>query len=93
MKSDLQQAPGVGPSIAADLQALGVTSLAALARQDPEALFEQLCAQRGERIDPCVLYVFRCGVYFAASKCHDPELLKWWNWKDRKLDPTYRHGR
>jgi hypothetical protein len=30
-----------------------------------------------------VLYVFRCAVYFANNSTHDPELLKWWNWKDR----------
>ncbi len=26
--------------------------------------------------------MFRCAVYFASSEKHDPELLKWWNWKD-----------
>ncbi|MGA3073400.1 MAG: helix-hairpin-helix domain-containing protein, partial [Bryobacteraceae bacterium] len=31
----------------------------------------------------CVLYVFRCAVYFASEAEHDPELLKWWNWKDQ----------
>ena len=30
-----------------------------------------------------VLYVFRCAVYF-ASKQHNPELLKWWHWKEKK---------
>jgi hypothetical protein len=34
-------------------------------------------------VDRCVLYVFRCAVYYANNKTHDPELLKWWNWKDR----------
>jgi hypothetical protein len=33
-------------------------------------------------VDRCVLYVFRCAVYFASEAEHDPELLKWWNWKD-----------
>jgi hypothetical protein len=28
-----------------------------------------------------VLYVFRCAVYYAGHREHDPELLKWWNWK------------
>jgi hypothetical protein len=32
-----------------------------------------------------VLYVFRCAVYYASHEVHDPELLKWWNWKDRAL--------
>jgi hypothetical protein len=29
-----------------------------------------------------ILYVFRCAVYCASNENHDPELLKWWNWKD-----------
>jgi hypothetical protein len=31
-----------------------------------------------------VLYVFRCAVYYATEKEHDPELLKWWSWQDPK---------
>jgi hypothetical protein len=42
-----------------------------------------LCELRGKHIDRCVLYVFRCAVYFAAVKEPVPELLKWWNWKDK----------
>ena len=38
---------------------------------------------RGGYMDSCVLYVFSCVVYFANNSNHDPELLKWWNWKDR----------
>ena len=33
--------------------------------------------------DRCVLYAFRCAVYYASHTTHDPNLLKWWNWKDR----------
>ena len=28
-----------------------------------------------------MLYVFRCALYYASNDIHDPELLKWWNWK------------
>jgi len=86
MKSELEKAPGIGPSISADLGDLGVNTLSELARQDPEELFARLCSQRGERIDPCVLYAFRCGVYFARHSRHDVDLLKWWNWKGRTLN-------
>jgi hypothetical protein len=81
---ELQQIPGVGPSIAQDLRDLGVRHVADLNGADPEALYEQLCTLRGEHIDRCVLYVFRCAVYFASHEAHDPERLKWWSWKDRK---------
>ncbi len=30
-----------------------------------------------------VLYMSRCALYFAENTVHDPELLKWWHWKDR----------
>lgn len=75
--------PGVGPSIAHDLMGLGYREVRQLRGEDPERMYQDLCALRGEHIDRCVLYVFRCAVYFAANTVHDPEMLKWWNWKDR----------
>ena len=84
-RDELQMIPGVGPSLARDLRALGVTSLATLRRRNPERLYTELSRIRGARQDPCVLYVFRCAVYFARTPQPDPRLLKWWNWKDRKL--------
>lgn len=84
-RDELQTIPGVGPSLARDLRALGVTSLATLRRRNPERLYTELSRIRGARQDPCVLYVFRCAVYFARTPQPDPRLLKWWNWKDRKL--------
>ena len=82
---ELLRIPGVGPSIARDLHDLGVHSIRALARRDPERLYERLEALTGVHQDPCVLYVFRCAVYFAREEPHDPELLKWWHWKGRRL--------
>src|SRR5262249_15366133 len=80
---DLQRIPGVGKSIVRDLMNLGVRSVGDLRGDDPEALYERLCAYQGTRVDRCVLYVFRCAVYFASNDQHEPDLLKWWNWKDR----------
>jgi hypothetical protein len=85
MDESLQVIPGVGPSIARDLEDLGVERVPDLRGRDPHEMFEALCAMRGERIDRCVLYVFRCAVYFARSRRHDPELLKWWNWTDERM--------
>lgn len=84
---ELQRIPGVGPSIARDLHDLGVTSIAALARRDPERLYQALNQRTGVIQDPCVLYVFRCAVYFARTPRPEPELLKWWNWKGRRVQP------
>lgn len=81
-KTDLQRIPGVGKSIAQDLLDLGINEIKDLKNQNPEVLYEKLCALRGQHIDTCVLYVFRCAVYFASRKRHDPYLLKWWHWKN-----------
>ena len=80
---DLRTIPGVGVSIAADLAGLGIGRVRDLEGRDPNRLYERLSAQRGERMDRCVLYVFRCAVYFAETPDPERELLKWWNWKDR----------
>ncbi|MBW8041138.1 MAG: hypothetical protein FVQ85_14200 [Planctomycetes bacterium] len=31
-----------------------------------------------------MLYVIRCAIYYASNTDHDPKLLKWWNWRDKK---------
>lgn len=80
---ELQVIPGVGKSIANDLWDLGLRSIDDLKNKDPEELYLKLCAIRGRHIDRCMLYVLRCAVYFASNDTYDPELLKWWNWKDK----------
>lgn len=80
--AELRTIPGIGPSLAADLLSLGVRRIADLKGGDPQALYDRLCEQTGVHQDRCVLYVFRCAVYFAGTRRPDPEKLKWWNWKD-----------
>jgi len=82
--SELQQIPGVGPSIAGDLQGIGVTQIAQLKNADPQELYDAVCDATGEIHDRCLLYVFRCAVYYAstAKTQHDPDKLQWWYWKD-----------
>ena len=81
----LRAIPGVGPSIAADLRALGIKDPTALRGKNPERLYARSNALRGAVQDRCLLYVFRCAVYFANTSRHQPELLKWWNWSDDAL--------
>jgi hypothetical protein len=82
--AELSRIPGVGPSIASDLYLLGVREVAELRGRDPESLYAELCREAGRRVDRCVLYAFRCAVYFASEAEPDPEMLKWWNWKDHQ---------
>ncbi|MGD9872919.1 MAG: DUF4332 domain-containing protein [Kiritimatiellia bacterium] len=80
---DLCRIPGVGLSMARDLLDLGITSVDDLVNRNPQKLYDDLSRQRGCHMDRCVLYVFRCAVYFASEPNPDPEKLKWWNWKDK----------
>ena len=83
---ELSTIPGVGKSIAADLKALGVRRVKDLRGRDPERLYLKSNEIAGTAQDRCLLYVFRCAVYFAETegRRRDPEKLKWWNWKDGK---------
>jgi nucleotidyltransferase/DNA polymerase involved in DNA repair len=79
MKDDLQSIPGIGVSLAGSLRSIGIKSTEDLKNKDPEALYKKLC-KKG-KTDRCVLYTFRCAVYYASGG-KDKKLLKWWNWKD-----------
>ena len=81
---ELQTIPGIGKSLSKDLVDLGYKKVSELKGADPEAMYQELMIIRGQHIDRCVLYVFRCAVYYANTTVHDPALLKWWNWKDVK---------
>lgn len=83
MKTDLRTIPGVGTQIERDLIALGYDSVASLAGEDPEQIYERDCIRRGCRVDRCMLYVYRCAVYYADHAEHEPEKLRWWYWKDK----------
>lgn len=86
MKSWLQIIPWIWKIIAHDLVEMGFTEVEDLRGQNPEIIYEMTNKLRGSVQDPCLLYTFRCAVYFADTppEKRDPELLKWWNWKDRK---------
>ena len=79
---DLMQIPGVGPSIARDLVGIGIKGVEDLKGRSPERLYAASNRARGVVQDPCLLYVFRCAVYFASTKRPSPEKLQWWYWKN-----------
>ncbi|MBI4666549.1 MAG: pathogenicity locus [Nitrospinae bacterium] len=80
---ELMTIPGVGKTIAGDLLEIGIQHVRDLKGKDHEELYAHMCARAGTRVDRCMLYVMRCAVYYASNTKHKPELLKWWNWKDR----------
>ncbi len=81
---DFMVIPGIGKSIAGDLWELGYRSLDDLKNENPEKMYSAFCKLAGTKVDRCLLYVFRCAVYFVSNKKHNPDLLKWWNWKNKK---------
>ena len=80
---ELRTIPGVGKSISLDLWNLGIHSVRALKNKNPEILYRRHCALAGQPVDRCLLYVFRCAVYYTSHNRHDPKLILWWNWKDK----------
>jgi Pathogenicity locus len=84
---ELQVIPGIGKKMAEELWNLGIHTVSDLKDRDPEELYLQQCDRVGMKVDRCVLYTYRCAVYYASSPQHDPDLLKWWNWKDRTEAP------
>jgi hypothetical protein len=81
---NLQIIPGIGKSIAMDLYRIGIRSVADLKSKDPEELYRKSNEVVGVVQDRCLLYVFRCAVYFAETKNPKKDKLNWWWWKDRK---------
>ena len=90
--NELKKIPGVGVSIANDLWNIGITTINELKTKDPEILFHTSNKYAGVVQDRCLLYVFKCAVYFAETPPgkQDPEKLKWWNWKDKNEIPKAR---
>ena len=84
---ELRKIPGIGETGEQDLIAIGYSTIASLRGADPDQLYRLECERKGQIVDRCVLYVYRCAVYYANTpeELRDPKLLKWWNWKDENV--------
>lgn len=74
--TDLQQIPNIGPSIAANMRLIGVSSPQDLLGKDPYTMYNDLCGTTGVRHDPCVIDVFIAAVRFMAGEPTKP----WWKY-------------
>ncbi|MBS1781935.1 MAG: pathogenicity locus [Bacteroidetes bacterium] len=81
---ELTSIPGVGKSIATDLYNIGIMQIDDLKGKVPQELYNLSNLWAGCVQDRCLLYVFRCAVYFAETPINkqEPEKLKWWKWKE-----------
>lgn len=83
-EKDLKNIPGVGKNMEQHFFNIGIFTIDDLIGKNPEELFLKDSLFKGFQDDRCVLYVFRLAVYYANNDSHEPEKLKWWNWKDKK---------
>ena len=78
----LEDLPNIGPAMAADLRAMGITHPRELAHRDAFVLYQSLCALSGKRQDPCVLDTFMAATDFMRGAAPAP----WWSYTaQRKL--------
>lgn len=82
--SDLRKIPGIGENMERHLHNIGIQCIEDLKGKSPEELYHLDCLKKGFQDDRCVLYVFRCAVYYAEHEQRAPEKLKWWYWKDKE---------
>ena len=80
--SELEQLPNIGPSLAADLRAIGIRHPRELVARDPFVMYQALCVHTGRRQDPCVLDTFMAITDFMRGAAAAP----WWHYTaQRKL--------
>ncbi len=80
----------IGPAMLKDFEILGIRSVDALARRNPEKLYEQLCETAGQRHDICCLDVFRAVVAQARNPRLPAAQKKWWYWSRQRLKTEKR---
>jgi hypothetical protein len=74
----------IGPAMLRDFELLGVRSVAQLARQKPESLYEKLCRVTGKSQDICVLDTLSAAVAQARNPQLPAEQCQWWYWSRQR---------
>ena len=78
----------VGPAMLRDFDMLGIHSVAELAKQEPQKMYERLNQKTGQRQDPCVLDVFSAAVAQARNPRLPAEQCQWWYWSKKRKQPS-----
>lgn len=74
----------VGPAIERDFHALGIRSVAQLAKHDPRKLYSRLERLTRTHQDPCVLDTFEAAVAQARNPRLPADKCKWWYWSRKR---------
>jgi nucleotidyltransferase/DNA polymerase involved in DNA repair len=80
----LKDLVSIGPAMLRDFERLGIRSVAQLARQKPESLYEKLCQATGKSQDICVLDTFSAAVAQARNPQLPAEQCQWWYWSRKR---------
>jgi hypothetical protein len=78
-----QTIPSIGKACSLDLWNMGFRNINELKGQNPLLLYEKLNTVTGVKHDICMLYTFRCAVYYVTEKTPEKKKLNWWYWKDK----------
>ena len=81
---ELSELISIGPAILRDFEILGVRTVAQLAKQRPEKLYEKLCRLAPQHQDICCLDVFRAAVAQARNPRLPAEQCQWWYWSRKR---------
>ena len=85
---ELKDLISVGPATLRDFERLGARSVAKLATQNPQSMYEKLNRLSVHAHDICLLDVFCSAVAQARNPRLRPEQCRWWWWsKKRKKSP------
>ena len=74
----------IGPVMLRDFELLRIRSVAQLARQNPQRMYEKLGRVAGQHQDICVLDVFCAAVAQARNSRLPVEQCQWWYWSRKR---------
>jgi hypothetical protein len=74
----------IGPAMLRDFELLGIRSVARLARENPQRMYEKLGRVAGQHQDICVLDVFCAAVAQARNSRLPVEQCQWWYWSRKR---------
>ncbi len=78
--TSLQQITNIGPSIAGDLNRIGILRPQQLIKQDPFRLYQKLCRVDGKQHDRCVIDAFMSAVDYMSG--NPPKA--WWHYTEQR---------
>jgi Pathogenicity locus len=83
----------IGPAMLRDFKLLGIRSVAQLAKQNPQRMYEKMELATGQRLDPCVLDTFCAAVAQARNPRLAVEKCQWWWWSRKRKQKAEKQKR